>query len=77
MKLLISAFGILCVSTVVTAKPFWCPWCQQPTFTEYGPNIERDGFCPNEPRESLCDTNFCNQVGWQNHETLYQMLEYK
>ena len=32
------------------------------TFTEYGPNVERPGFCPRDPEESLCDTNFCTQV---------------
>jgi len=31
------------------------------TFTEYGPNVERPGFCPRAPEESLCDTNFCEQ----------------
>jgi len=31
------------------------------TFTEYGPNVERPGFCPRDPEESLCDTNFCTQ----------------
>ena len=29
---------------------------------EYGPNIDRSGFCPRLPEEGLCDTSFCTQV---------------
>jgi len=32
-----------------------------PVYQTYGPDLLHHGFCPREPKESLCDANFCTQ----------------
>ena len=62
MKYLILALGLCSVWALTSARPDWIPGLPERTYTEYGPNVEKEGFCPRTPRESLCDTNFCIQV---------------
>jgi len=60
MKFLLFTVGLCTLMAVVMSRPDW-DFPIPDSFPEYGPNVERDGFCPRTPRESLCDTNFCNQ----------------
>jgi len=61
MKYLMLALGLCSVWALTSARPDWIPGLPEPIYTEYGPNKEKEGFCPRSPRESLCDTNFCTQ----------------
>ena len=35
---------------------------EDPVFPTYGPHVEKEGFCPRDPIEGLCDCNDCSQV---------------
>jgi len=54
---------VLLVAAAVLAvvSGYFCPGCPSPTYTEYGPNIERSGFCPNNPEVGICDHNLCTR----------------
>jgi len=64
MKSILLVCSLVSLVTLSTSQPQWGFEGEGEVprvFPTYGPEVERDGFCPREPRQSLCDTNFCNQ----------------
>jgi len=53
------AFVLLLATVAQGTGPFEGP--SERVYQTYGDDVLHDGFCPREPRESLCDANFCVQ----------------
>jgi len=61
MNMLLFSLGLLSLLSLSVGMPFWCPDCPDPVYPEYGPAVEREGFCPRNPGSGICDVNLCTQ----------------